>query len=70
MVLNQTKVINARNRLGLNQEELAELAEVSAPTIRRAEGGEGIHPSTGKRICGVLHIELADTVLPIEEAVP
>jgi transcriptional regulator with XRE-family HTH domain len=49
-------LVNARLRRGLTQRALAEHAEISRETVRRAENGDGITPTTAGRIATVLGV--------------
>ncbi len=67
MNLNGTLLKNARDRKGLLQTELAVAIEVSVPTIVRAEKGESISISTGRKLCEILEVNLEDAVVPRSE---
>jgi transcriptional regulator with XRE-family HTH domain len=49
-----------RKRLGLTQEEFANLCQTTSRTIKKAEGNEGISPSIARRIAGSLQIDIED----------
>jgi transcriptional regulator with XRE-family HTH domain len=67
MKLNGTRLINARHQKGLNQRAVADACGVSLVTISNAEHGKEVYPATGKKICEFLEIDLAETVLPVQE---
>jgi transcriptional regulator with XRE-family HTH domain len=67
MKLDAKKVVEARERLGLAQEELATRAEVSPNTILRVEHGLDIRPITARRIARGLGLEV-DDLYPKAEA--
>jgi transcriptional regulator with XRE-family HTH domain len=51
-----------RDRLGWTIDDLAEKAEVAKGTVLRAEHGEDIRPSSGRRIARALGAEIPDLV--------
>ena len=67
MKLNGKKLIDARHRKGLTQEQVAEGTGLHRLTINNAENGESIWPKTGKLLCEFLQIDLAATVLSVEQ---
>jgi transcriptional regulator with XRE-family HTH domain len=60
MKLDARKVVEARERLGLGQEELATRAEISPNTVLRVEHGFEIRPVTARRIARGLGLEVSD----------
>lgn len=60
MKLDAREVVEARERLGLTQEELAARAEVSENTVLRAEHGLEVRPVTARRLARGLGLEVAD----------
>jgi transcriptional regulator with XRE-family HTH domain len=58
--LDAREVVEARERLGLTQEELAARAEVSENTVLRAEHGLEVRPVTARRLARGLGLEVAD----------
>ncbi len=64
MKLNGTLLKDARDRKGLLQEEVAHEVGVSVPTIVRAEKGRKIWPSTGRKLCEFLNLDLEVAVEP------
>jgi transcriptional regulator with XRE-family HTH domain len=69
MKLNVTKVIDARHRKGMNQTQVAKAAGLTIATISKIENGGEVYPDTGKRLCDVLGIDLADCVLSVGDLV-
>jgi transcriptional regulator with XRE-family HTH domain len=67
--LDAKRVVEARERLGLAQEELATRAEVSPNTVLRVEHGLDIRPITARRIARGLGLEVGD-LYPKAEAPP
>jgi DNA-binding XRE family transcriptional regulator len=65
--LDAKKVVEARERLGLGQEELAARAEISPNTVLRVEHGFEIRPVTARRIARGLGLEVADLYQKPEE---
>lgn len=66
MKLDGAKLVAARHRKGMSQEELAFACGLTKTTISYAENGRDVYPSTGKKICTALEIDLAVVVLPEE----
>jgi transcriptional regulator with XRE-family HTH domain len=60
MKLDSTKVLQAREQLGLSIAEVAENAEVSPNSVSRAENDKEIRPLTARRIARALGVEVAD----------
>ena len=60
MKLDASRVVEARERLGLAQDDLAVRAEVSPNTILRIEHGFEIRPVTARRVARALGLEVAD----------
>lgn len=63
MKLNGNVLRNARDRRALTQTDVAEALEMSIATVNKAENGAEIHPSTGRKLCEYLGVELATTVV-------
>lgn len=63
MKLDSAKLVTARHRMGLNQTQLAKKSRLTLTTISKAENGHDLYPSTGKKICQVLGIDLAEMVV-------
>lgn len=62
------KILQARNQLGLTQEEVATAAQVTARTIQRIESGESTpRKFTLKLIAGALNIPFEELNAPVEE---
>ncbi len=58
-----TLLKDARERLGLSAEEVAAKADVSAPTVYRAENNpHKINRNNLKRICSVLGLNIRDVL--------
>jgi transcriptional regulator with XRE-family HTH domain len=51
-----------RDRLGWTLDTLAEKAEVAKGTVLRAEHGEDVRPSSGRRIARALDVEISDLI--------
>jgi transcriptional regulator with XRE-family HTH domain len=75
--LDSAKVRWHRDRLGWTLDTLAEKAEVAEGTALRAEHGEDIRPSSGRRIARALGVDVSElvpdrpgVVLPKAAAVP
>jgi len=51
----------------MNQTQLAKKTGLTLTTISKVENGRDVYPATGKKICQVLGIDLADIVVPSEE---
>jgi len=51
----------------MTQVKLAKAAGVSVVTLYKAESGADVYPDTAKKLCDFLGLNLADTVVPIEE---
>ncbi len=62
MRLDHERVHWHRDRLGWTLETLAEKAEVAKGTVLRAEHGEDVRPSSGRRIAQALGAELSDLI--------
>lgn len=62
MRLDHEKVRWHRDRLGWTLDTLAEKAEVAKGTVLRAEHGEDVRPSSGRRIAGALGVEISDLI--------
>jgi transcriptional regulator with XRE-family HTH domain len=67
MKLNSAKLVTARHRKGLNQTQVAQKSGLTVTTISKAENGHDVYPITGKKICQVLNIDLAEIVVPSVE---
>jgi transcriptional regulator with XRE-family HTH domain len=55
---------DARERKGLTQLELAEMAGVSRPTVTRIESGMEANPPTARKIAAALGLEPGDLMGP------
>lgn len=64
MILNGAMMKDARDRKGLTQEEMSQELGLSTATIFRAENGGDIWPSTGRKLCEFLGVDLARAVVP------
>lgn len=62
MQLDHERVRWHRDRLGWTLDTLAEKAEVAKGTVLRAEHGEDVRPSSGRRIARALGTEISDLV--------
>ena len=62
MKLDSAKVRWHRDRLGWTLDTLAEQAEVAEGTALRAEHGEDIRPSSGRRIARALGVDISELV--------
>jgi len=62
MRLDHERVRWHRDRLGWTLEALAEKAEVAKGTVLRAEHGEDVRPSSGRRIARALGVEISDLI--------
>ena len=62
MKLDTDKMRWNRDRLGLSLAEVAGKAEVAEGTVLRAEHGEDIRPSSGRRIARALGVELSELI--------
>jgi transcriptional regulator with XRE-family HTH domain len=62
MKLDHEKVRWHRDRLGLTLDTLGEKAEVAKGTVLRAEHGEDVRPSSGRRIARALGVEISDLI--------
>lgn len=64
MRLNGQHLRDARDRKGLSIVDLSEALNMSNSTISAAENGEEVRPSTGRRLCDFLQLDLAVVVVP------
>lgn len=64
MKLDGARIRDARDRMGVTQEKMAESTGLSAPTIVRAEQGKDVFATTGRLICEYLRLDLAEVVVP------
>jgi transcriptional regulator with XRE-family HTH domain len=62
MRLDHERVRWHRDRLGWTLDTLAEKAEVAKGTVLRAEHGEDVRPSSGRRIARALGVEISDLI--------
>ena len=62
MRLDHEKVRWHRDRLGWTLDTLAEEANVAKGTVLRAEHGEDVRPSSGRRIARALEVEISDLI--------
>ena len=62
MRLDHEKVRWHRDRLGLTLDTLGEKAEVAKGTVLRAEHGEDVRPSSGRRIAQALGTEISELI--------
>ena len=62
MQLDHERVRWHRDRLGWTLDTLAEKAEVAKGTVLRAEHGEHVRPSSGRRIARALGTEISDLI--------
>jgi transcriptional regulator with XRE-family HTH domain len=62
MRLDREKVRWHRDRLGLTLDTLGEKAEVAKGTVLRAEHGEDVRPSSGRRIARALGVDISELV--------
>src|SRR5215217_3845043 len=62
MRLDHERVRWHRDRLGWTLDTLAEKAEVAKGTVLRAEHGEDVRPSSGRRIARALGVEIPDLI--------
>jgi transcriptional regulator with XRE-family HTH domain len=62
MRLDDERVRWHRDRLGWTLDTLAEKAEVAKGTVLRAEHGEDVRPSSGRRIARALGVEISDLI--------
>ncbi len=62
MKLDGKKVRWHRDRLGWTLDALAEKAEVAKGTVLRAEHGEDIRPSSGRRIARAFRVEIPELI--------
>jgi transcriptional regulator with XRE-family HTH domain len=62
MQLDHERVRWHRDRLGWTLDTLAEKAEVAKGTVLRAEHGEDVRPSSGRRIARALGTEISDLI--------
>jgi transcriptional regulator with XRE-family HTH domain len=62
MRLDHERVRWHRDRLGWTLDTLAEKAEVAKGTVLRAEHGEDVRPSSGRRIARALGVETSDLI--------
>jgi transcriptional regulator with XRE-family HTH domain len=62
MRLDHEKARWHRDRLGWTLDTLAEKAEVAKGTVLRAEHGEDVRPSSGRRIARALGVEISDLI--------
>ncbi len=67
MKLHGSLLKDARDRKGLLQDELAREVGVSVPTIVKAEQSGEIWPTTGRKICEFLGVDLEIAVIPRAE---
>lgn len=67
MKLDGKQLVDARNRRGLTQVQMAREIGVATITLNRAEKGYGVRPSIGVHICKALRLKLADVVLSVKE---
>ena len=67
--LDADKVLDARDRLGLSQEDLARRTGMSPVTIARAEHGEPIRPISARRLARGLNLKVEDLYTPRGEGV-
>lgn len=69
MKLDGMKLRRERESKGLNQTQVAKKCKprTTVVTISNAENGRDLYPSTAKRICDALNIELKDVMLPMED---
>ena len=70
MQLDSAKVRWHRDRLGWTLETLAEQAEIAEGTALRAEHGEDIRPSSGRRIARALGVNISELVPEMPGVVP
>jgi DNA-binding XRE family transcriptional regulator len=59
--------LNARNRKAWNQTDLSVASGISVMTISNAENEKEIQKDTAIAVCAALQLDLAETVIPIEE---
>jgi XRE family transcriptional regulator, regulator of sulfur utilization len=65
------KIIEARHRLGITQEELADMAKVNVRTIQRIEKGNGVPRAyTIKAIASALNLNLSHRVIAKDSPIP
>lgn len=62
--------MDARDRKGLTQGQVAEALKMSIATVSSAENGYDIRASSGIRLCNFLGIELENAVVPRIPVVP
>ena len=60
MHLDAQKIRAARRDLGISQEHVAGRGDTSAASVRRAESGLPVKPSTARRLARGLGVELSD----------
>lgn len=58
MKLKGAMLKGARERMGLTQTRAAELADVKQATLCNAEHGRSVLPTTAKKLCDFLGIEI------------
>jgi transcriptional regulator with XRE-family HTH domain len=56
MKLKASKLIDARHKKGLKQQEVANGAAVSLMTVSNAENGKELQPGTAKKLCVFLDL--------------
>jgi transcriptional regulator with XRE-family HTH domain len=67
--LDAQKVLDARDRLGLSQEDVAKRTGLSPVTVARAEHGDPIRPLSARRLARGLNLKVEDLYTPRGEGV-
>jgi DNA-binding XRE family transcriptional regulator len=68
MQMGQTNLLLKTSRLnrGMTIREMAAAIGIAHGTYERAERGDGLHPSTAKKIADHFHVKVSD-LFPIED---